>query len=120
MCTPQSLRVHNSQAATERHSRGEGGSKNKARMAQWLKTLASRSEPQALGRGFLGERWPLPWLHFLPGPHPLLQATCPHQSLLPAYWAISFPYIEFCSGSGKEVHPVPGGKKGPVPRDISS
>lgn len=43
-----------------------------------------------------------------------------HRSSLSACLAVSFPYIEFYSGSGKEVHRVPGGKKGPVPRDTSS
>ena len=86
------------------------------------KTLAPRPslKPQALGRGIPEKEGPLPWLHFLPRPGPPLQATHPHQSLLSTCSAVSFPYIEFCSRPGKELRQVPGGKKGPVPRDTSS
>lgn len=72
------------------------------------------------GPGATKEKMATTLVPFPPRPMPPLQAACPHQSVLPACPALSFPYIEFCSRSGKEAHPVPGGKKGPVPRDTSS
>lgn len=59
------------------------------------------------------------WLHFLPR-----AAPSPPGSLSSAEHALGLlgcflPLYRALFGSGKEVHQVPGGKKGPVPRDTS-
>lgn len=120
VCTPlQDQRVLDSQAATQGHGHGRGQGPTGQNHSTARRPCRLSLRPWA---GASWEEWPRPCslTPLPPGLCPPRQAACPHQSLLAASPAISFPYIEFCGGSGEEAHGVPGGKKGPVPRDTSS
>ena len=66
-----------------------------------LKTLASQTEPQALGRGVLGRKGPLPWPYLLPRPAPSPQGRPSSPELGPDLLGCFLPLYRVLLGTGK-------------------